>query len=290
MNTRNEILKELQELNSPLAGLEPVNVFTVPQGYFDNFGSSVLRAINGGGILKSITQPGPADVPEGYFDTLAGSIMDKIKQQAAQNEEEPALSPLLQSLKHKNVFEVPQGYFEGLAANISANLPAKDSDELPAVLQGLKHKNVFEVPQGYFNGFAATVMARLEPQGAKVVTMRKRFSVVKYAVAAALVGVMALGVYKIAGTGGTGEGIKLSEVHENGIALSKDEAKYNTAFDQVSDEAIVQFLETNGQDVDAALAAVAVDEKELPAEDELILDEKTLDNFLNNIDDKDLNN
>jgi hypothetical protein len=54
MNKRDDILKELQQLKSVLAGLEPVNVFTVPPGYFDNLGSSVMRAITGEGILNTI--------------------------------------------------------------------------------------------------------------------------------------------------------------------------------------------------------------------------------------------
>jgi hypothetical protein len=216
--------------------------------------------------------------------------MDKIKkQETAPDDEDPAVSPLLQGLKHKNVFEVPEGYFNGLADNIAGSLYTREADILPTILHGLQHKNVFEVPVGYFEGLSTSVITKLQSQGARVVTMRQRlFGVAKYAVAAAFVGVMALGAYKII-AGGSGNG-SLSNVQKEGIALSMDESKFNSAFEQVSDDAIVKFLETGGQDVDAALVAAAVDEKELPTEDELMLDDKTLDNFLNDIDNKDLNN
>jgi hypothetical protein len=290
MDTRNDILKELQELHSALAGREVQNVFTVPDGYFEGFAGSVMRIINGDNILKAVTQPAGTDVPEGYFDTLAGNILSKIKlQSAAADNSEPgeALSPLMESLRHKNVFEVPEGYFEGFTGKVNEKLFAGDEMlQLPAALQGLQHKNVFEVPQGYFDGLAAEIMGKLKPVPAKLVNMRSSLRIIKYAVAAAFIGVMALGVYKFAQP----KPVELTSVQKEGIALSQDAGKYNSEFEQVTDEAIVKFLETEGHDVDAALVAVAVDEKELPTEDELILDDKTLDNFLNDIDNKDLNN
>jgi hypothetical protein len=286
METRDDILNELRELAPGLAKLPLVNVFSVPQGYFEGFAGSVLRAVNGDTILKGIAQPENAGVPEGYFDTLAGSIMGKIKmQQATAEEEEQTLSPLLESLRHKNVFEVPAGYFDGLAGAVTAKLGEDDKEILPAVLQGLQTKNLFEVPQGYFENLADEITVKVKTAPAKLVKM-SWLRVTKYAVAAAFAGAMALGVYKFTQP----SQVILGSVYREGVALSKDENKYNAAFENVSDETIVKFLETSGQDVDAALAATAVDEKELPTEDDLLLDDKTLDNFLNDIDDKSLNN
>jgi hypothetical protein len=287
MDTRNDILRELQELQSTLAGRNVVNVFTVPEGYFEGFAGSVLRTINGGHILNTIAQPAGADVPEGYFDTLAGNILSKIKQQADSGDTDETLSPLLESLRYKNVFEVPKGYFEGLTGNINDRISAGDEMvQLPAVLQQLQHKNVFEVPKGYFDGLATEIISKLKPVPSKLVSMRSSLRVVKYAVAAAFIGVMALGVYKFIQP----QQAELTAVQKEGLVLSRDEIKYNSEFDKVTDETIVKFLETEGQDVDAALVAMSVDEKELPTEDELMLDDKTLDDFLNNSNDKDLNN
>ena len=329
MDTRNDILNELKALGSTLAEREVTNVFTVPDGYFEGLGDSVMRAINGDTILKNINQPDSAGVPAGYFEGLAGSIMDKIKaQQAATNPVDEAISPLLESLRHKNVFEVPAGYFEGLTASITERIDTADelvqlpavlkdlqqknvfevpqgyfealtgnisaridtADELvqlPAVLKDLQQKNVFEVPQGYFEGLAPEIMSKLKPAPAKLVKMSS-LRLARYAVAAAFIGAMALGVYKFIPPDGSE--LTLTNVQKDGIAMSTDEGKYNSTFEQVSDDAIVKFLETGGHDVDAALAAVAVDEKELPSEDDLMLDDKALDDFLNNITDKNLNN
>lgn len=289
MDTRNDILNELKALGSTLAEREVTNVFTVPDGYFEGLGDSVMRAINGDTILKNINQPDSAGVPAGYFEGLAGSIMDKIKaQQAATNPVDEALSPLLESLRHKNVFEVPAGYFEGLTASITERIDTADElVQLPAVLKQLQQKNAFEVPQGYFEGLAPEIMSKLKPAPAKLVKMSS-LRLARYAVAAAFIGAMALGVYKFIPPDGSE--LTLTNVQKDGIAMSTDEGKYNSTFEQVSDDAIVKFLETGGHDVDAALAAVAVDEKELPSEDDLMLDDKALDDFLNNITDKNLNN
>lgn len=276
-------MRELQELQSTLTGRQVVNVFTVPDGYFDSFSGSVMHGITGDSIIKTVIQPAGSNVPEGYFDSLADSILSKIKQQTAAEADEP-LSPLLEGLRHNNVFKVPPGYFEALGGNIAARLTT--GDELPALLQDLKHKQVFEVPQGYFDSLSTQIISKLKPAPAKLVNMRSSLRIIKYAVAAVFTGVMALSIYKYTQP----QQAQLSAVHEAGMILSKDEVKYNSEFEKVSDETIVKFLETEGQDVDAALAAMSVDEKELPTEDELMLDDKTLDDFLNNINNKDLNN
>jgi hypothetical protein len=285
MNTRTDIINELQQLQSPLAAEAPVNVFTVPVGYFEGLAASVLRAVQGDNILQSIQPPANTEVPEGYFDNLAGNILNKIKAQA--NEEEP-LSPLLESMRKTNVFTVPHGYFEGLSEGIIAGQSTGEVP-LPSVLEGLRKTNVFAVPQGYFEALPGQIAAKLnQPKGKVVGFMRSR--IVKYAAAAMVTGAMALGAYQFAkkdnGTGvlGTGELAALTEVQKKGIALSQNEAQYNKELEQVSGEAIVQFLTANGDDLETALAAAAVNESELPNETDLMLDDAALEDFLNDTD------
>ena len=160
MENRTDILNELKELSATIAAMEKVNVFTVPQGYFDCLTADILMGIE---TENGITIASPAgDVPTGYFDGLAGSILAKIKTQQAEDAatEIRALSPMLYSIQNENVFKVPQGYFEGLSE---------------------------------------TVLNTVNPQ-VKVVSMKRRTTAFfKYAVAAAFTGVMALGVFKFTG-------------------------------------------------------------------------------------------
>jgi hypothetical protein len=103
-----EILNELQELNSILSRIEKVNLFTVPQGYFETLSAIIL--------LNSKKEVGQ-NVPEGYFDQLAGNILSKIKaqQQLSPADELRQLSPMLYSIQGSNVFEVPAAYFNNIA-------------------------------------------------------------------------------------------------------------------------------------------------------------------------------
>jgi hypothetical protein len=174
-----DILNELRELSPTIAAIEKVNVFRVPQGYFEHLAADILMGIETENGSANTTSP-VDDVPAGYFDNLAGSILAKIKTQETEDAatEIRALSPMLYSIQNEHVFEVPQGYFEGLSE---------------------------------------TVLNTVNPQ-VKVVSMKRRTTVFfKYAVAAAFTGVMALGVFKF--TGNTNEKIELPEYVTAGLKV-----------------------------------------------------------------------
>jgi hypothetical protein len=113
-----EILNELQELNSILTKVEKVNVFTVPDEYFETLPTIIL--------LNSKNKIGQ-DIPEGYFEQLAANILNKIKaqQQLSPADELKQLSPMLYSIQDNNVFEVPPGYFNNIADAVMNQLHPK---------------------------------------------------------------------------------------------------------------------------------------------------------------------
>jgi hypothetical protein len=158
MENRNDILNELEKLSPAIAAMEKVNVFTVPQGYFEHLGADIMMGIETeNGSVKTPSLAG--DVPAGYFDNLAGSILAKIKTQETEDAatEIRALSPMLYSIQNENIYTVPHGYFEGLSE---------------------------------------MVLHTVSPP-VKVVSMKRRTAAFfKYAVAAAFTGMMALGVFK----------------------------------------------------------------------------------------------
>ena len=59
---------------------------------------------------------------------------------------------------------------------------------------------------------------------------------------------------------------------------------------KISDDDIVKFLEANGTDVKTAMVAGSIDENELPSQEDYLMDEKTLDKYLNSINIDDLKN
>ena len=186
MDNRIDILNEIKALSPLLAGMEKVNVFTVPEGYFDFLSDDVFAVLREDKFsrLETDSLVSTAVVPDGYFDSLADHILDRIKAQHNESgiRELRNLSPMLYSIQNENVFTVPHNYFELLSEKI---------------------------------------INKIKPQQSKVITMRKRSSTfIKYAVAASFTGMMALGVFKFSGSPATvipeyvTDGLKFHNVDE----------------------------------------------------------------------------
>lgn len=166
MTQRDNILQELQELESSLANTSPSMAYRVPGDYFEG---------------------------------LAGQIMIRIKAMEASNasEELLALSPLLSNISRKTPYQAPEGYFEGLKENLLASVMqgeiSQSADEelesLSPLLSGLKKKMPYRVPEGYFS--TITIPTHTRKKEAKVIPMtsRKWF---RYTAAAVVVGFVAI--------------------------------------------------------------------------------------------------
>lgn len=128
MTQNNNILQELNELNSSLANVASQNIYTVPAGYFDGLASQVLNRIRAmeatsaadetgllSATLNNISRKMPYAVPTGYFEGLAEQTIQSVRvssdHQTAKEEIE-SLSPLLSGLKKQIPYSVPEGYFE----------------------------------------------------------------------------------------------------------------------------------------------------------------------------------
>ena len=164
MENRTEILNELQSLSPTLAGLQGLNVYTVPNGYFNVLSEDILHTIQLAqyGVIYSAQKKDTTDVPQGYFENLADTILAKIKQVDNVSGELRRLSPMLYSAQNEKVYTVPKNYFEQL------------------------HTELVE---------------KVQPQQTIVITMRKRnFTFIKYAVAAVFIGIITFGAFKFTTT------------------------------------------------------------------------------------------
>jgi hypothetical protein len=271
------ILNELTELGSPLAQLPAVNVFTVPDGYFDHLPENIITGIENQLSTLSFAKQAPvSDVPEGYFDGLADSILNKIKNVPASG------SILTDTLRQASVYNVPVHYFDDLAGNILQRIHAEDKNELPASLRSVQQVNVFSVPAGYFDALPAAIQQQV-PVPAKVIGINTQRSFFKYAMAAAFTGLLGLSLF----TTFNKKDDKLDTTQSALVMADADLILKNNNFDQelesLGDKDIVQYLQSNGEDVKAALVASVTDEKTLPSEEEYYLDDQALDNFLNQL-------
>jgi hypothetical protein len=322
VNQPSTILNELRELSPLLASVPRVNVFNVPDGYFETLPALLL--LKSGNEVSADIQS--AAVPEGYFDNLASGIMARIKEETVTGINETATSVVLAGIGNKNVFTVPKGYFEelpdavisrldnenigsklldgigntnvftvpgnyfeGLADQIMARLNNENSNvqqetaEISAVVANIGNKNVFTVPQGYFENLALPVTKQAAP--AKLVRMNTRRTFLRYAAAAVVTGFLAISAFFV-----WNQGNKPSLSADNIAAIKKADTIIKTnSFDKelasISDADIVNFLESKGQDVDAALVASLTDnDKVLPEADDYLFDENALDKVLKDLD------
>lgn len=267
MQPDRHIYEELEAISPLVAGLPKANIFTVPEGYFDGLTSSILLTIN------QLNKSNPS-IPEGYFDSLPDLIMNRIRQ----SENEPALPA---SLSKDNVFSVPDGYFDQLPARVLDRIQQSDNES--SLLASIPKINVFTVPDGYFDQLPQQISQRIEkPRGAKVIGFNRTVSFFRYAVAACLTGILGLSLFSALNNANDTQGNSSPMVVAEANQILKTNS-YDQVLESVTDEEITQFLQSSGQDVNAALLASMADDNDLPDADEYIYDDQTIDRLMNEL-------
>jgi len=103
MDTRNNhIINELLEVAPQLAAVGNRTPYGVPNGYFDEFASTMLWQV------KANRND---EVPAGYFDQFAIRMLQKVRGNEVREELE-AVSPFLNNLPKTMPHTLPEGYFE----------------------------------------------------------------------------------------------------------------------------------------------------------------------------------
>ena len=280
MHNNRNIQAELEGISPLVAGISNRNVYSVPEGYFEAMLADVLQTVQHFSSAEKAI-PGFA-VPEGYFEGLAGSIMNRIKTEI------PEESGELQVLRSAETYTVPDGYFDALPGSIISRIRS-GKEEGSVLLEPVKHINPYRVPAGYFEELSAEISSRTTEQPpAKVIIMQKRSSVFRYAAAAVITGLMGLSIISLLNNRQNTEkpSIAMTDVITDANKMLK-EGDLEKQFSSLSDTDIVNYLEENGEDVNAALVASVSEDKNLPDEEEYIFDDKTLDNLLNELNIKD---
>ena len=240
MKSSAEILEELKSISPLLAEIGNENIFSVPEGYFEVLSIETLKKINNSG-----SEPVKLSVPEGYFENLSSAILNKVKSLDVDDpaQELRTLSPMLYSIQNENVFEVPKNYFKNLEDDILQKVITK-------------------------------------PQ-AKVVTMKKRDSIWKYAAAAVLTGVTIVSSLMFFNRSSDNQQTSSSVTSSIQTASQfKSEQQVKAAIATLSDEEIIKYLEKTATDLDSEILTTSIDANELPAPNEYLLDENTLDSYL----------
>ena len=291
------IQDELQTLSPLLAGIKDINVFTTPVGYFDQFSVAMIDVINNGtvNINDALTVNSSLSVPTGYFDNLAKNIIQKIKTQQPHTGD--GFSVLLNDLRKKKVFEIPVNYFDSLGTDILSKINVvenniEDLQRIAPLLFSCNKENVGEIPAGYFDNLSATILKKIaDKRPAKVITIAGRLSFVKYAVAAIFIGVISTIVfnyYNKPANINTNKFAALDSSIEKGKAMN--ETKFNETLNSLSEEEIINYLQKTGTEADVNLLSSSINENTVPSQEEYLLNDKTLDNFITDVEAQQLNN
>jgi len=226
MNSRPTIQQELKDLSSFLPHDIEQPVFTVPDGYFENFAASVWNK------LKSQ----PLQTPH-----------DELKE----------LSEVLAAIPKNNPYTVPENYFSGFTPTVSGLVK---EDELPQVLQTISRKMPQTVPAGYFSGLADGVMAKISQPKAKVVSFN-RPRLMRLAAAAVVTGIIAIS--SIAYFGNRNSGIDPTQAPAEWVATKLQDVSTQALDEFLMTVDAGQSLATNGStktDVHTLLKDVPVSE------------------------------
>lgn len=253
MEHKNNILNELQLLSPLLAGIEKTNIFSVPEGYFEKLSDELVMLANAGNgsVLQSINKLSVNNVPAGYFDTLSDNILNKIKLQPENATEEiKNISPVLYALQSIHTFETPSGYFDTLSNDILNKLPSQ-----PVT---------------------------------KVIPIRKYNSWLKYAVAAVVTGIMALGIFKFTqNNNNISDKTPLPQYVLDGKKIQNIDEELA----KIDEADIVKYLQANGEGIDPALLTNTTVGAGLPSEEDYLFNENALNNYLlDNIDENSFKN
>jgi hypothetical protein len=163
----NNILNELKAISPTVANLPGQVLYTVPDGYFENFAATML-------------------------------LLAKTQHQNA-NEETQTLSALLHGLKKHHTYQAPDNYFNDLPVSLVEGAKAIDFvnselENLSPLMSNLRNKNVYSVPQNYFYTFAGEVLQKIHTKKqAKVIAMPLSRSIIRYVAAAIVTAVIATG-------------------------------------------------------------------------------------------------
>lgn len=277
------------------------NIQQVPEGYFDNLSDSIMSKIRSAypesfeknedeipSLPKELKNINPFSVPDNYFDSLSDAILATVLLNDDTDTEPQQISPLLQSVKHINVLSVPDNYFETLSTSVinkinEAEIETAEQEirNISPMLYSIKDENVFTVPRGYFSSLAEDTIEKVKPAPAKTVNLySKRW--MKYAVAAAITGVIAFGSIKLFNLSHSKMPLVAADLSK-AIKESKQyktEADIDNALAKLDDADIAKYLEKNAGIMENELLINNNDESDLPDPEDYLISDSTLNNYL----------
>lgn len=186
MENYHEIISELKLISPMLADTVRKNTYSIPEGYFNQLPAIILERIAQEESVLHLPKNQPFAVPEGFFNQFSDQVIGRIKQQENEVYQElEQIAPLLNKISKQNIYTVPQGYFSKSLVPDLVSI----QQEKPKVIPMLKPVHSFR----------------------------------KYAMAAALTGIMAIGGWLLLNNNST-DNIAVTNAAASGVtSQQKDE-------------------------------------------------------------------
>lgn len=184
-------------------------------------------------------------VPDDYFDLLSSQTLLHVAGQS-------------------NTFSIPENYFNDLPLQMMQKIASHKGQQMP-----------YQLPDNYFDTVGVQVMDKLK-QEQKDRTIIRLFT--RWSIAAALTGLLGWGLISI----------YQSAFQENMLPAELAEAhkiiqqqSFEKELDLLDEKTVVNYLNQTGHDLESALVASFTEEyNNLPNAEDYMLDESTLNNYL----------
>ncbi len=280
MPNNNHIQQEQQELAPVLfQTIDNGNIYTVPEGYFEELPIKVL------GRIEETT----STIPEGYFEELPLKILGKVQQGLESVPEDYFEELPLQILGRLSAGQkqekIPNGYFDELPASLLQRIKSENAElsvreeikQLSPVIAEIGNEHPFTVPANYFltaqNEITQHINTARETPVVKMATFSR---IVRYAVAAAVVGLLSLGIYNI---------VSKNEETINPVVMAQADKIIKTnsidaAFEELTEADITDYMTNKGTNINAALVASHINDADLPAAEDYMFNEDALNEYL----------
>lgn len=147
MNAVTDIVKELEEMGSPLAKMPRVTPFNIPDNYFSSFTATIQTIVSESDPVLDLPKTNPYSLPENYFETFAAGMLDKVAEPVFAKTATP-------------VFDVPAGYFEDFSSKMLAIAKAADQTEsvAPSLTEKKQTRTIAFRPQKALRWAAAAIL------------------------------------------------------------------------------------------------------------------------------------
>ena len=140
METRENILKELNEIAPRLASLQKVNAYNVPENYFIDFKNIMLEQVKLVDVkqelqvlaptLLKLEKPANAEAPAVYFSDFKSRILDKVRADEVAKEL-ATVAPRLSAIEKINILEAPANYFNAFPERVLRDIQANQQTVVP---------------------------------------------------------------------------------------------------------------------------------------------------------------